>query len=238
MKKTYILILLSLLPFVFNTIKAQDNTYFTGVNGSYYLPIGSLADRFKPTYGGSFSFGRVINSDVEWYGKAEYFKFDKVNYEKAFITRDLTFSDVKKTYTMALPKLEMSLEIIGISANVNFNIIRAEIFEGNINCGFGIFRWIGKRGEYYDSLLVDTTGNGNFTLGQLVSVPSIDQADWSGGFNIGIDANIKIIGPVWFNVAGNYKVVVGELWPSLALDIENVSTFQMIDARVGIKVRF
>lgn len=238
MKKINIITLLILLLILIDPLKSQNYEFTIGATGSYFQPIGSLADRFKPTYGGSFTFGRAINKTVEWYAKAEYFKFEKVNEEKAIITRDLTFNDVKKTYTMPLPNLEMSLEVIGLSANVNFKVIDTDFFDGNITGGFGIFRWIGKRGAYYDSLMVDTTGNGDFTLGQVVGVPSIDQNDWSGGFNVGLDANIKITGPVWFNIAGNYKVVVGELWPSLSLDIENVSTFQMIEARAGIKIRF
>jgi hypothetical protein len=42
--------------------------------------------------------------------------------------------------------------------------------------------------------------------------------------------------PVTVWAGARFKLIAGELWPSLDLDLENVSAFQMIDVRLGLRV--
>ena len=84
---------------------AQSDVYFAGGGVSYLMPVGSLANRYKPTIGGSIYFGKSVSEKWSWYGKVEYFKFDKENTEKLFLTAHLLFEDVTDKYKLPIPKL-------------------------------------------------------------------------------------------------------------------------------------
>jgi hypothetical protein len=216
---------------------AQSDVYFAGGGVSYLMPIGSLAHRYKPTIGGSIYFGKSVSEKWSWYGKVEYFKFDKENTDKLFLTRSLTVRGVTNRYILPIPKLVMELSVVGITANANFKVLSSEVMEGNLTFGFGVYNWKDDRGEYYDSLYY-TIPNDTTFLALYLNVPQKTLNDWSGGFNLGVDFSYQVFNPIWLNVSANYKAILGELWPTLSLDLENISTFQMFDARAGIKINF
>lgn len=236
MKNTrYFLIFILFLLTGYNA-KAQDS-YIFGANGSYYIPFGSLAERFKPTAGGSFYFGKETSESWAWTGRAEYFKFDKGNTDELFITRKLTVNGVEGDYKMPLPALTVSMEVAGVSAQAEFDIVETNFLNLKGTFAFGLYRWFYQRSAYYDSLFVDTSGTGGMMLGEILDVPASSQTDWSGGFDFGLDVNVNVYGPVWINLGGRYKAVIGEVWPALDLDLENISTFQMFDVRGGIRIK-
>lgn len=223
---------------IFSTISfSQQNDFIGGVNVSSYLPIGSFANRFENTFGGSFYFGKKISEKWTWYGKLEYMKFDDLNSEKLVVKKTVLVGSSEKEFTIPLEQLKMNMEILGISANADVNIFRTENFEGNVNLGFGIFWWRNFREKFDDSLFVKDD-NGNDLFADYITVPELTQGEWSGGFNAGLSFGVKVFDPVWFTVGANYKAVIGELWSALALEIENVSTFQMLDTKAGIKINF
>jgi hypothetical protein len=217
-------------------VLAQSNSFVAGVNGSYLIPIGTLSDRFKPTIGGSFFIGQPVSKDWTWYGRIEYFKFDEENLDRMFILRNLTLRGVTQKYKLSIPKLTMELVVSGISANANYNIINSEYYQGNLTFGFGVYYWQNDRGSYYDSLYY-TIPNDTTFLAEYLNVPMKRQTDWSGGFNLGIDFNVLVIHPVWFNISAQYRVILGELWATLKLDQENIAGFQMADLKAGFKIK-
>ena len=83
----------------------------------------------------------------------------------------------------------------------------------------GIYRWFSLRGEY------DT--------GELF-VPERRQKDWSWGFNIGVGMKFSAFRRVYFESDFCFRMVVGELWPSLALRLEDVSSFQDLDFSIRV----
>lgn len=228
---TYIVILFSIY------ILPQSSGYVGGANISSYIPFGSLSSRFEHTFGGSFFFGKQVSEKWTWFGKVEYFKFDKLNEEKLVVKRDVLIGSQVQNFTIPLNQLKMSMEIFGVSANADLNVLRTKIFEGNVNFGFGIFWWRNFRETFDDSLFIKDD-NGNDVFADYIKVPELTQGEWSGGFNAGANVAVMVIDPVWITFGANYKVIVGELWATLALEMENVSTFQMFDTRVGIKVNF
>lgn len=237
MRKTKIILfhLLSTILFM-NTVSAQSNSFVAGANSSILFPIGSLSNRFFSTFGGSAFFGKQMNNNWTWCGKLEYFSFEKENSDKLFLTRKFVINEKENTYKLPLPKLSMDLKIAGLSAVANYNIIGTNFFTTDLTFGFGIYYWESTRSSYYDTLRIDTSGG--FIDAVILNVPAITQQDWSGGFNLGLDVDVKIVDPIWLNFGANYKVVIGELWAALNLDLENVSTFQMFDLRFGIKAKF
>jgi hypothetical protein len=234
MKKIFILSFFIILFSVPNY--SQSNVWYTGADFSYFMPIGSLKDRFEPATGYSFVFGKETSQDWIWFGKVEYFNFDKPNYDRLTVKRKFTVDGVEKQLSFPLTKLDMNLEVIGLSVNANINYIRTEIFETNLNFGFGVYKWIGNRRDFIDSLFTKNAADSTLFV-DYIDVPEKQQSDWSGGLNFGIEAAIKIYEPVWFTVGAQYKIVIGELWSALKIDLENVSTFQMGEIRAGLRFK-
>lgn len=237
MRKT-ILLLVSLLTLVC-PLMAQTGKYFANAEGAVITPLGTLADRFKNTASGAISFGYKTSENWIWFGKLEYFKFDKLNEDKMYIDRKVLVSGSNVIYRAPLTGIKMDLTIAGLSANAKYNLVRTKLFETNVDLGFGIYRWLNHRSGL-DSVTIDTS----YTSGVhkyhnlLKDVPPSHQQDWSGGFNLGAELVFHIIDPISITIAGNYKNIIGELWPALALDIENTSSFQMVEYKAGIRIKF
>jgi hypothetical protein len=224
--------------FFFSTIfsLAQDKIYFAGVGGSYLIPTGTLSQRFQPAAGMSLFYGYRSSINWEWYGKFEYINFNKENREKLKLKRNVNLGGIEVIREFDLLKLQMDLKIFGISVNANSKLFEYGIFQGDLNFGFGIYRWESFRSEYFDTLRVDTLGKTYDAV--ILKVPSLKQLDWSGGFNFGINLSAKIFEPIWLDFSVSYKAIIGELWATLDLDLENVSVFQTYDIRLGLKARF
>ncbi|MCX8056326.1 MAG: hypothetical protein N3F03_01795 [Ignavibacteria bacterium] len=233
MKKRVLFLLIFLLPIF---LEAQDKIYFAGIGSSYLIPTGSLKSRFSPAGGVNLFFGYKSSENWEWFGKIEYLNFNKENRERLKIRRNVNIAGREVTRNFNLPKLETDLKIYGASANANSKIIDLNFFKSDLTFGFGIYRWESSRSGYFDTLRVDTLGVTYDAV--ILKVPALKQLDWSGGFNVGLNLSTKIIDPIWFEVNANYKAVVGELWATLDLDLENISVFQMYEIRLGLKARF
>jgi len=233
MKRT---ILLQILILFSMNLFAQDKIYFAGLSGSCFIPVGSLSYRFKPDGGFSLFAGYKSSESWEWFGKFEYLSFMKENRDKLKLKRNVNLGGSEEILEFDLPKLETDLKIYGLSANANAKILNFDFFRSDLTFGFGIYRWESGRSGYFDTLRVERSGVTYDAV--ILKVPPLKQLDWSGGFNVGINLSTKIIDPIWFEVNANYKAVIGELWATLDLDLENVSVFQMYEIRAGLKARF
>lgn len=233
MKKIFLFILL--LNF---TVFSQENIFFIGVSSTYNFPTGQLGKRLNGNLGFLLYLGKPVSDDWTWVGKLEYFKLTDVNKNemKKFIKSDLLGS--VRTFEFPLTNIEMNLTAVGLTAEAKYRIFRTSFFDTDFNLGFGFFFWEFFRNSYMDSLFVDSTGNGDFVLVEALNVPSLRQKDWSGSVNFGTEFNVNFFDPLSINLAINYKLIIAELWPSLALNLENVSGLQFIDIRAGVKYEF
>lgn len=233
MKRIYLMFL------AFNlTLFAQENNFFVGVSSTYNLPVGQLGKRLNGNFGFLLYAGKPVSENWIWIGKLEYFKLTDVNKDemKKFVKSDVLGSI--QTFEFALPNIKMELTAAGLTAEAKYRFFRSDFLDADINFGFGFFYWEYFRNSYKDSLTIDTTGNGNFVLIDELDVPSLRQKDWSGSINFGTDFNLNYFNPFRINLSVNYKLIIAELWPTLALNLENVSGLQFIDFRAGIKYEF
>lgn len=216
----------------------SQNEFLVGASANYNIPVGMLANRMEPAPGFLIYFGKQTSQDWTWIGKIEYFKLSDVNKDKM---KKFVKSDVLgpiKTFEFPLPNLKMDLTVAGFTAESKYNFLNTELFDANINLGFGFYYWEHFRSDYKDSLFVDTAGAGNRVLIEVLNVPTLKQKDWSGGVNFGLDFIFYFFEPLSFNVSANYKIIIAELWPTLALNLENVSGLQFVDLRAGIRFDF
>lgn len=234
--KTKIKILLTAI-ILFSTVTSAQNKFIIGAGGNYNLPLGSLADRMNGAFGGFLFAGKQISENWTWVGKFEYFKLTDVNEDKMSKVVETNFNNANQTLTFALPGISMELSVLGFTAEAKYKLLKTDFLETDLNLGFGFYYWNYDRGSYQDSLFADTTGTGTFLLVDVINVPSLNQKDWSGGLNLGLDFSISVFEPVWLNLSANYKLLITELWPTLDLNLENVSGLQFIDFRAGINLR-
>ncbi len=216
----------------------SQNKFLVGASANYNIPVGMLANRMEPAPGFLIYFGRQTSQDWTWIGKFEYFKLSEVNKDqmKKFVKSDVL--GTINTFEFPLPKLKMDLTVAGLTAEAKYNFLNTDLVDANINLGFGFYFWEHFRSDYKDSLFVDTTGVGNLVLIEVLNVPSLRQKDWSGGINFGLDFIFTLFEPLSLNVSANYKIIIAELWPTLALNLENVSGLQFVDLRAGIRFDF
>lgn len=218
-------------------ILPQEQNFLFGAGTNFNLPIGSLSGRMEGALGGYFFAGQKMNENWTWVGKFEYFKMDKVNKDKLMKKVKVDVGSIMGEYQFPLTNLNMEFTLAGLSAEARYSIFKLEPVEAELNLGFGFYFWEYFRSNYDDSLLIDSTGNGDMLLVEVLKVPSLRQKDWSGGLNLGINFNVKVFEPVFLNLSGNYKLFITELWPTLALDIENVSGLQFFDIRAGLLIK-
>ena len=120
--------------------------------------------------------------------------------------------------------LDLELAIYGASAQASYNLIKTtSIFQPFLIGGAGVYRWFGHRGAYQLSEVL---------------VLKREQDDWSWGFNFGAGFNIFVIRNLAITVESSYQIIIGELWPALALRLENVSGFQSLNGTIGLTIFF
>jgi hypothetical protein len=225
-----------LLTFLSITVFSQSK-FIAGAGANYNMPIGSLADRMNGAFGGLFYVGKQINEKWTWVGKFEYFKLDKVNQDNMFKIVETTINNSNQNLRFELPGINMELTVAGFTAEAKYKLFKSDFMESDLNLGFGFYYWNYDRSSYKDSLYADTSGTGNLAVVDFINVPSLNQKDWSGGLNVGLDFNFNLFDPVWLNLSANYKLLITELWPTLDLNLENISGLQFIDLRAGINLR-
>ncbi len=222
--------------FAFN-LNAQNSDYILGSDASYYLPLGTLAERFNGTLGVSFFFGKSVSERWTWIGRAEYFKLSKENRDKLIKKVEIEVDGSERIYLFPLDKLEMEFEAAGISAEAKYKYFSAGPFESNLFFSFGFFYWDNYRSSYNDTLKNDINNDGNLVVVEVIDVPALRLNDWNGAISVGIDAGVVLFDPLRLYINANYKLIIGELWPTLRLGIENVSGLQFINLRAGLSLR-
>lgn len=218
--------------------RAQDRAVVAGLGAMYTVPVGSLHSRFEAAPGGMVFLGKQISADWTWIGKCEYFELTKLNAGTLVKTANIQEDGTTRQYQAPLSKLSMRLKAVAFTAEAQLNLLRLSSLETSIHAGFGFTYWDNFRGMYYDSLFVQSASSGSTIKIANLAVPENRQSDWSGCLNLGCDLHVNLVDPVWVTVGADYKLIVGELWQALDLDLESVSGMQCLSFRAGIGVRF
>lgn len=238
MKKIFLLTIIFVQFLYPGNLYSQTGKYNVGIEGSYFAPLGRLKDQFKPAAGGSVYFGKQTSPRWMWLGRFEYFKLTNKDDGNLKVQQKVLVGLDDVMLKAPINNLSLSLEISGLSLNAKYNLFRTDPVEANIDLGFGVYRWTYKRGSI-DSVFVDTSYNNSGKYYNLLkNVPSVSRSDWSGGFHAGAEIAVNLFDGVSFTAAAVYKNILGEIWPALALELENVSSFQMMELKAGIRYKF
>lgn len=120
--------------------------------------------------------------------------------------------------------LQLELEIYGgaLEGRYGLTSFRRQLYPYLLGSA-GVYRWFSTRGAYHDST---------------VTLREFKQQDWSWGFSGGAGLDYAILHSLALSVEARYQMVVGELWPALAVRLENVSTFQWVSVNAGVRISF
>jgi hypothetical protein len=223
---------------VISEAQSQVRPVIAGAATVYNLPIGTLHDRFQGGFGGMVYAGAEVSDRWTWIGKFEYFELTSLNTDALKKNVTLGTGTSAEHYAVPLPKLTMKFTAASLSAEALLTLMRSSTVESHAVLGFGFTKWVNARGEYYDSLFVDSAATGNRVKAADIVVPANRQEDWNGTLSLGFGGAVKIVDPVWLTAGVDYKIIVGELWQTLDLDLENVAGLQFVSIRMGVRAEF
>ncbi len=206
-----------------------------GIEGGIAIPLGGLSDRVKPGWSGALLVQPATDDKPRWGARLEWLSFTEENREALALKRKKEIAGVEQVFGLPLTGLEVSVQAVGLLATGTFPLFAGEFVEADGAFGFGFYRWTSLRGAFRGTLVADSLGT-PVTLA-ILNVPENRQQEWSGGFDLGADVRVRVFEPLWFSLGARYTMIIGELWPALALDMENVSGLQMLDVRMGFHAR-
>lgn len=216
-------------------VRAQEQPAVVGAGVVYELPVGSLHTRFLGTTGGMLFAGSEVSSNLTWVGSFRYSKFTQLHTDALKKSVTVGQGTGARQFMLPLPKLTMDLTTAGLTAEAHWGMLRSDIVDVNGIVGFGFTHWVHNRGAYIDSLFVDDAAGGLPVKVAALAVPALRQEDWSGTMELGFEVTGTVVGPLRYAVGADYKLIVGELWQSLDLDMENVAGMQFVVLRVGLQ---
>jgi len=222
------------------SVTTNAQKYGVSVTGgfSYQVPVSSLNNRFLSAAGFFFGVGENNKQRWNWSGTIEYISFGDANAEKFTVTKEVQVNTNNYSFNIPLKNIRVELEIAGLSADVSYKAFDFGFLNTDFSFGFGIYRWYSYRSGSFDSLFVTNPETSQPLLAAVLKVPELTQTDWSGGINLGVEIKIPVYAPFTLYFSPRYKLVIGELWPSLEIGFENISGFQMLDMRAGVKAEF
>jgi hypothetical protein len=198
----------------------QDRPRFgVSVQGTMVQPVFGLRDRFDPHVTFSVGVGRWVEPGRN-YVELRFL-------QHAFTQReDVVLREDTLRPAFDVTALNMSLDMIGGGVFLQRNLATTGTFRPFITGGLLLQRWEETRAAYADT----ETG---------LNVPVLSRpGQWSAGFSGGAGAEVYFLPAAALHVGVTYSVVMGELWPTLALGLENVSTFHYVTGGVGLRYYF
>lgn len=195
--------------FIVSTSHAQ---FSVSAEGIYIQPVGGFSGWFDKHYSGTIYFGRVGENGSFLSGRVEFYRFYKENKDKLF------YKD-----------LNLELKIYGAGIEHREPLIKFGFVNFYGLVGAGVYRWFGLRGEYF---FKDSAGNVIDYIGER------KYQDWSAGFWGGGGIELRFLKSLSLNFSGRYQIIIGEMWQTLALRLEQASGFQWLGVQAGVQIKF
>ncbi len=197
--------------FILIPISFSFAQFSSSIEAIYIQPVGGFSNWFDSHYSGTIYIGQARDGGFIA-GKLEFYKFYRENTKKLF------YKD-----------LELELKIYGLGVEYRHTLGKFYFVDFYGLLGTGIYRWFGVRGEYF---FKDSEGN------IIDYIDANRQQDWSAGFCGGFGIGVNVLKNLSLNVNARYQIIVGEMWQTLALRLEQASGFQWVGAQAGIQVKF
>ena len=196
---------------------AQDfeDRFSVSIDAQAVIPVFGLADRFDPFPTVSLGIGRRTNANTLWEVRLQRYKFPRA--DQISLLPDSTRSPA------VADSLELSLEIIGGGLFMHRYFNDSGRIRPFAVIGGGFYYWTDIRGAFENEHLL---------------IERSKRSQWSGGAHAGLGSEYFFTDRFALQAVIDYTIMFGELWPTLALGLENVSTFQFASGRLGLRYYF
>lgn len=214
------------------------------LNGGYSVPVGELSKRFEGTYNLDigYIYGFSNFSAVEF--RVVTGKYDKLSDNPRKIT--YVINTIPTTYTLP-PDLKHYYRYTGLSISMIPNIISSGSIQLYGLLGLGYYRFDYYRSAFRSYIRFYQPGDPKFqdyhyetdAKGNLVKpYPYKHITEWSWGVNGGLGFGIKLSSNAVIDLKARWEVILGDLWPTIFLGLEQVRPIQNVQLTGGIKFIF
>jgi opacity protein-like surface antigen len=213
MLRHFLAVILGCVLFV-STAEAQDRGRFSArLDAQFVQPVFGLADRFSAFPSGALALGYETDARTHWELRLTFLNFPQS------ATPALAFDPAERDVDASL--IGVGLEVVGGGIHVERRLREAARFLPYVSIGGGFYHWKETRAAY--------------DHGEIFLTP-LERSQWSGGLTGGLGLEYVLSPMISLTTAADYNLIFGELWPTLAVGLENVSTFQFVSARLGVRV--
>jgi opacity protein-like surface antigen len=194
-----------------------DNRFSVSVEATMVQPVFGLRDRFDAHPSWQAGVGRWLE-DGRSYVELRFETYGFAQRQGVVLRADTLRPDYD------VEALGMSLDMLGGGLYLQRNLRTTGFARPFLLGGITLHHWEETRAAYQDDNL---------------DVPVLARpAQWSAGFTGGLGSEFYVMPRLAVNVGGNYSIVMGELWPTLVLGLENVSTFHYLSVGLGLRTYF
>jgi opacity protein-like surface antigen len=192
----------------------ETGEWALAVSGNYSLPVAGLTDWFKPAANLAISLGQQYRE--KWFveGALEYAQFDQENLNG-----------------YPAGRLELELRHVGLLVNGKYRFVETGWLQPFFYLGGGIYQTESLRGEIQADSVVTPF---------VPLIPAKKRSETNWGFRSGVGVSLLVTPRLHFDVLGFYRLVVGDLWPTLQpnIELEGVSGFQTGNLSLGVRYFF
>jgi opacity protein-like surface antigen len=194
---------------------AQDRARLSvAVEAQGVQPVFGLAERFTAFPSAAVSIGYSSDPQTRYDLRFNWYDFARAD------QLDLVFEPGEENGIQEA-LIDVGLEIFGAGIHVERLLTAEGRLQPFVAVGGGFYHWRERRGAYDD---------------ETVFLTELERSQWSGGLTGALGAGYAVTRMISLNATIDYNIIFGELWPTLDLGLENVSTFQFASMRLGIRL--
>jgi len=197
---------------------AQDQTW-VGAGTETVYPFAGLHERFEPIHTNTFSAGWRQDEKSRIMLQYRFMDFNQINREK-----------------VPFDSLYMSLENYSGGLLYQYEILKpVSWFTFYIQAGITLNHWTFNRDAFYTVIQPDSVDT---FVPTIVDLEEHNRTDWSWGGKAGLGFEFSPIR--WVNIGwhGNAHLIAAELWPMLAINLENVSGLKMFEHQFYLRFSY
>lgn len=197
----------------------SQNQIWIGSGLESIYPLSGLHERFEPIQTGTFSVGWRQDDNSRIMLQYRFMNFNQINRER-----------------IPFDSLYMSLENYSGGFLYQYEIYKpVSWFRIYIQAGITLNNWTFKRDAFYTVIPADSVKT---FVPTIVDLEKHKRTDWSWGGKAGFGFELSPIR--WVNIGwhGNAHLIAAELWPMLAIDLENVSGLKMLEHQFYLRFTY